>query len=183
MRLFYVDPTGRRTDGDQITLTRHEILTPEGATHDGFQTIKERFSGGLSPHGARYVYADLAETRAPATVMREWLFEITRRSTYADYIPSRFQSVLAYDTKRGAVQQATQSLSPGTYPLCALVVDDPAGPFYTGHLQGETVPDMMYHAEAYWDGLPHAKGQREYLLSPPVTVETIVEQVDIPEST
>ncbi len=171
MRLWYVDPTGQRAEGETVSLQAHEQLMSAETAHDGFQTIQERFAEGLSELGAECVYADFQTVTNPAAIMREWIFEITRRSRYADYVPSRFQSLRAYETRHDATQQARQTLPTGAYGIFELDVDEPSGPFFTGHLQGTTVPDMMYHAEAYWDGIPHAAGTREYLLKAPVTLD------------
>lgn len=176
MELFHVDPAGTLDPGTYV-----ELLGPEAVAPDGQDAarIAERFPDGLSRYGSECAFADLTTTDFPAAIVREWMFEFYRQSNYSEYIPSRFQTLFAYENPGSAKQHARQTFGPGTYEIYRVEAADPSGPYYTGFFEGGTIPEMMAFARSYWEEVPHQRGEREYLIELPVEIGEWIDTVEV----
>lgn len=179
MELFHVDLHGHCEEGEELTKADTDNVLPEDDFAPGADIVRDRFPDGLTEYGVQCVLADIDTHPDPAAITREWIFEFIRQSNYGHYVPSRFQAIKAYETPKAARNFVQRNYPPGVYEVYIVEPEDPSGPYYTGHLQGSTVPAMMDHAQSYWEGIPYKEGEREYLSTLPMNIGDHVETIEL----
>ena len=169
MDLYTVDRLGALASGMECGLVEHQDIIPKAIA----DLIKEFCPGGISRHGDRYL-ASMPSGDSVTDANTEMLFELVRQAKYPDR-PSRYQSIFAVDTIDAA------RLFAGTYGNCQCNI-------YQLNSPGAFRADMglldarysevrkVWHANRYWQGLPHPDAQPfwEYLVPCPVVIGALV---------
>lgn len=174
MDAYVVQPADEHTPGETISLQDPATAALDTDT----DPLVDWFPDGLSDEGLRWAAMDLREDKQSLAVIREWLVELARRSGYDDH-PSRFQSLIGYETRKSARRAAHHRGRAQAYDIFLLTDVTADGPFYARHRSGTTVPEILGTAPAYWEGTPHREGEREYLIRCPVELDDRVMTVDV----
>ncbi|OIB56156.1 DUF2441 domain-containing protein [Natrialba sp. SSL1] len=197
---YHVDRSNTLEPGDTLVLENEPQINPEKIVlpqPSEENAIQSYYPEGLSRHGARYVYMQLARNnnikfednttpmlgiyqiedleteeqevanKKPTNAIYEWVFEFVRRSEFPDH-PSRFQSFFGVETE----QEATAFQSDFDPDAQIVEVEYSVGVKADMDLLScQSFADGLHQATTYWNGEPGSDDPTwEILMQPPVEV-------------
>lgn len=166
MQYYCLVPSRHATGGTVAlhTPTDAPAPTPETSLH----TLETLFPDGVTPAAWDWLTTPLSEFSE--ALFTEWVLETTRRQIAPDQ-PSRFQSVIATDSKAAAKDIARARGGETEYTIATAQSETAVGPYYAGWHPATTPVDLYVAARDYWRQHPAQHGHREYLLPAPVAFD------------